>query len=629
MSDIRDPAALAHLEKRMTDTFGIGFHEYDGGTALHPVPMAYFTAAIRVTDNSGIMDLLTRWDKEQRKSNAGKKATIPLRALIVLYLLNMQMGIGVSYKQLARTLHYRFTAEHFTALGITPDRKFLRVWYHRVSDTSYRLVALMNPRPSPLRQALTAERFAALLLQMDAPSALKLAERNQNRIDQFSNLLVEASVRCLPRDLWEKYRGNIAIDATKAEIRGRRNSSSTQGARRNPDPLAGRYRREGNHDGQGAKTDVMAYELETAVMTWNKPGENTLFPSLITAISCHNPGRLNGHAAALITRHQKLGFDRIIVSVDRAYNGESIENFHFPAAHAGVDLVFDYKTTDLGIQSHFEDLILVDGAWYVNWMPTRLIDITRKLKDAETELDTAKAIIDIRDHPPKQARKPAELAKQAADELRAEQILAESPPKLAQFAQILASRDPYRMIPKGRPDTDGFQRFTYPPRTKMLALPKNQPKTVSTITIPPTLPENEAVAAGKQSTRKSGPANSSTVSAKSQPIKFTQRFTYKSPEWRAQYGMRNLVESSNSLLKKGAHFHIEDTTKRSGRGYAAVYLALTFAVVASNLHRIFVFLIEEAGRIQPDQKQQRSRRRKDTHGKPLAKSPSRDNPPQG
>lgn len=82
MKTITDATALAHLEKRMTDTFGVGFREYDGGIAGHPVPKAYLNAAIRVTDNSGIVDSLAQWDTERRKSNAGKKPYIPFRALV-------------------------------------------------------------------------------------------------------------------------------------------------------------------------------------------------------------------------------------------------------------------------------------------------------------------------------------------------------------------------------------------------------------------------------------------------------------------------------------------------------------------------------------------------------------------
>jgi len=70
------------------------------------------------------------------------------------------------------------------------------------------------------------------------------------------------------------------------------------------------------------------------------------------------------------------------------------------------------------------------------------------------------------------------------------------------------------------------------------------------------------------------------------PIKWSQRCAYKTDEWRHHYGMRSLVEYSNSLLKSAMQGGVDKKEKRSGRGYAAVYLALAFAVVASNLRRI-------------------------------------------
>ena len=73
-------------------------------------------------------------------------------------------------------------------------------------------------------------------------------------------------------------------------------------------------------DGQGAKTDVPAYELETSVIIWNKPGVNAAFPSFVTAISCHNPGELTGHAAELM-RRQKTSASIVLNSMTKGRVG--------------------------------------------------------------------------------------------------------------------------------------------------------------------------------------------------------------------------------------------------------------------------------------------------------------------
>src|SRR5664279_6205873 len=98
-----------------------------------------------------------------------------------------------------------------------------------------------------------------------------------------------------------------------------------------------------NHDGKGAKTDIAGYEVETATTVWNRPSESELFPSVVTAISFHKPGKLVGHGMKLIERHKAaFGLDRFLVMADRAYNNSRVETFHIPVRKAGVELVIDY-----------------------------------------------------------------------------------------------------------------------------------------------------------------------------------------------------------------------------------------------------------------------------------------------
>jgi hypothetical protein len=62
--------------------------------------------------------------------------------------------------------------------------------------------------------------------------------------------------------------------------------------------------------------------------------------------------------------------------------------------------------------------------------------------------------------------------------------------------------------------------------------------------------------------------------------------------------------------------------KRSGRGFTFNYLAMTIAIVSSNLNRVVTFFIAEAKRASTDQAQHRARRRKNEYGTPL--TPSRE-----
>jgi hypothetical protein len=581
----------------MQTAFGMGHRDYKVASQ-GLVPRAYLGNAIRVVEASGTLTKLEEWRQAARKSNAGAKPIIPLRAVLVLFLLNVQMGYGVTYHQIATTLDLRLGSEEFALLGIRDASGDHDDWYQRIWQAATRMLSPIDPHhPAPRNRVLNAEEFDQLIRQSQTAEALSLSRRNLERIDWICNALLEASVRTLPKDIWVKYKGNIAIDATRGDIAGRPNPAGPFRKRSNVDPFSGRYMRKGSHGGIGAKTDVAAYELETAVMAWNSPGENTSFPSLVTAVSFHRPGELVGHGVKLIKRHQQLGFHHILVMADRAYNGEHIDNFHIPARLLGCELVIDYKKTDLGVKGYFEDLILVDGNWHVNWMPQDLINASGALPLLEEEVDKARGVI----------IKAANQDKPLDDEQRkevdsAQETLDDIPRREKVALKQIENREPYRMVPKGIPDKDGFQRFSYPEPSGPVVKPP-VPLTRKTITVPMRIPEG------------TGPKKSN----KAQPIKFIQKFPYQTEAWAGHYGMRNLVESSNNHMKLSSAEDIGNRRKRSGRGFAFHYLAMALAAVSSNLRRIVTFFEAEAERAQGG-KLQRARFRKDHQGTSLARA---------
>ncbi|TFC58028.1 hypothetical protein E3O62_10995 [Cryobacterium sp. TMT2-15-1] len=239
------------------------------------------------------------------------------------------------------------------------------------------MMNLIDPHPAPRNKRLKPKPFAKLLAKQSTPKALQKSERNLARLDWLCEQLLHTSVRMLLADIWARYHGNIAADATLIPGTGRPNPTDKGMRRGNADPHSGRYRRGGKHDGQGAKTDKAGYELEISVMVWDKPGQNTVFPSLITAVGFHRPGEIIGSGVRLLDSHQRRGFTSGLVIVDRAYNGEKPRNFHIPVRQRGCELVIDYKKPDLGLQNQWRDLILVDGNWYVTWMPQDLIDAAK------------------------------------------------------------------------------------------------------------------------------------------------------------------------------------------------------------------------------------------------------------
>ncbi|HEX4402890.1 MAG TPA: hypothetical protein VHZ98_16330 [Galbitalea sp.] len=595
----------ALLEERMQATFGMSHREYTS-SAVAPVPKAYLANAMRIVDDSGVMAEMDQWNLERRKSRAGRKPIIPMRAVLVLFMLNVQMGKGVAYLELATTLDLRFRAADFELLGIRDLAGDLDDWYKRIWAAADRMLELINPYPAPHNRKLEPEEFRQLREQASTEAALENTRIKLDRINWVCRKLVSASVRMLPKDLWERYRGNTIIDATRLDIAGRPNSSNPNLKRANPDPFSNRYRREGSHGGKGAKTDLAAYELETAVMGWNNPGETELFPFLIHAVSAHRSGALVGHGAGLVNTVREeygLDLDRFLVIADRAYNGEAIENFHVPVRLMGCELVVDYKARSFGEQGTFEDLMMVDGVWYVNWIPRLLIDATKELALVKQNVSTARdTLYAANQRKLKKPGTPEVERKRAIKVAAAKEVLALAAGEEAKLLKRVEDRKRYQMNAKGLVDADGYQRYSYPdPKSDLTGKAKRSSR--KSITVPLLIPENKSHAKRNQ---------------KLQPLKFLQKFPCKSATWRKWYGMRSLVETSNNLLKLASAEDIGNKKKRSGRGFAFHYLAATLAAASSNIRRIITYFEEEAQRSTPERI--RVRRRKDSQGTPLPHS---------
>ncbi|WP_341953789.1 hypothetical protein [Salinibacterium sp. TMP30] len=102
-----------------------------------------------------------------------------------------------------------------------------------------------------------------------------------------------------------------------------------------------------------------------------------------------------------------------------------------------------------------------------------------------------------------------------------------------------------------------------------------------------------------------------------QPLKHLQRFAYKSEEWASYYGMRNLVEASNSRFKDANREDLGNRGKRSGRGFSSNYLVPALAISSFNLRSIAAFILKL--RDKAVEKPIRARRRKDENKRPLAR----------
>lgn len=202
------------------------------------------------------------------------------------------------------------------------------------------------------------------------------------------------------------------------------------------------------------------------------------------------------------------------------------------------------------------DAVLVDGFLFVKWMPRSLMTATG---------DFAKKLI-------------------TKDEY---------------IARIEARRE-YALVPKGRPDKDGYHRFTYPPLTGLMLF---DPATGERLKRTPRLATKTLMVCpdSRESLR---------------VLKNLSAVQYSTEEWHAWFGLRNRAEENNQWFKSDAATDIGNPEKRRARDYAYQFLTAGMAAAVSNLRRIVSHLEAEAG-VVVDRPTLRARRRVDIDGKPL------------
>jgi hypothetical protein len=534
--------------------FGTSLHEHQRDSYT-PVPLAYIAEAVKIVTRPHILAALAAWQLQDRLAPTGPKPIISSAALLTVMLIHAREGRGAVFTDMAATLTFRMNKEALNKVGIMHTSGSYSDWYERLWKAMKRLLKLVDPLPGNRGHVPTVEEYAAIVA--DRAHREEELQAKQQRLDWLNNQLVESSVQLLRKDIRDRHKGNVALDATKYYMLGA--AGTTQPSERYPNRAvrigtanydAGWYVRHGDHDGSDATSGEKewANELELLVMTANRPGESADFPLLAIAVGSHKPGAINLHAKRIFQDIEERSYPVGTVMADRAYlPGSKEEELQGHLRDKGWTMVFDYKVSDLGRQVYFEDAIQVDGQWYVKYMPDELIDAEKTYQAAML------ADRKLRGMKPA-ARKSTPLTKEQKQTLRETR------------ERQRAEREPYRMKPKGRVLPDGSQRFFYPDADAYDII------NVTTGEI-----SKAATKGSVKIPREVG-------------LKFGQKFVHKSPKWKEWFGLRSTVEGHNNYLKDAIQTDISVAGLRPARGNAFAYLAVTMSVVASNVRKILTFL---------------------------------------
>ncbi len=527
--------AARHVEELMQEAFGASLAEYHTNLAT-AFPRSAITDAIRVVRNSRAAVYLEQWRKDDGVMPWGRKAHLTFESVLVLMLMHVREGSGVLFSSMSHTLAHRLTAADMALIGITAPGGDQQLWYDRLWRAARRMLSLVDPQPGPRRKRPTMEEFQRILAQRDPVESAK----KQLRLDFICNALVEGSVEMMPRAYRRKYKGNLAFDASFYGLHGKEGNqrvSDPENARFSINYDGGFYKRGGDHNGADERREQIKWglELETTTMTANKPGEKADFPLLTIAVGSHRPGAIKLAPKRMFDSIRERGYPAAYVFADTAYlPGAMPDELQGPLREMGYELVFDYGKNELGKTTHYEHAIQVMGQWYLNTMPSDLVN-------AEALFHRA---------PRKDPKKRAE-----AKEL---------------LLQRRQAREAYRLKPKGLRRPDGSQQYMYPPANEVLRFDE------VTGEILPALEKRTVVIPLKVG------------------LKYGQKFVWKSTKWSEWYGLRSTVEGSYAYMKDPEQEDLESPRNRRARGNTFAYLAVTLAVASSNLRKILLFIQKKA-----------------------------------
>jgi len=544
--------ALERFDRHMIEATGYTHDEYAYIRAAGPMSLKHVMLYGDLVDESGAVEFLEKCHKADRKSAAGRKPLLSFRTVLILLLMQVDGG-DARYGTIAKTLFARTTPETREYLELPALLSNERQWYLRYRHALNRILDLLEPWEVSKLHHISAAEFVA--------AKETYSQENRDRLEDLVNMFLHATVRRLPADIRARYKGNVAIDATPLFLIGKPNRRWEEDGvdRKNLDAMSTRYTRAGNHEGKGHEDDEPAWEMETVVTVANAPGSPLSFPVLMTGASFQHPGRNKYGPLRAVRQHCKLfGRDeRYRLIADQEYNGFKPHRFQNEIRKLGFRGVFNHSGKRKGKKdATIGDAVLVDGTLYVKWMPRHLMSTTH---------DYANALITKEQH----------------------------------ISHINARRK-YALTDHGRPDEDGFQRFTYPALKGLMLI---DPATDKPLARTPKLAAKSLMV---------GPDSAESMRI----IKHLSAVQYYTEEWHAWFGLRNRVEENNLWFKSDAATDIGNPEKRRAVGYAYNCLLAGLAAAVSNMRRIVTHLEDEAEAV-VGRSTLRARRRVDIDGKPL------------
>ncbi len=543
--------------------------------ARGPLALGTLQRCASLIDGVGIPELLVQWDGEvHAASRGGRPPTVPMRAVLILWLVLAWEHQPLQLKRLRDIITERITPEAAELLGIELDASVSPDgWYERARRATNRMLSLIDYHPIFNRHRRLQKHEWDRVRAAREEIAEVLSVR-ADRADELMNRMLHATYMLLPARL-RTDAISVTIDATAVRVHARgvgrkRRDGFEPHEKVSIEPDAGfwaRHTEDHADDGKGSKSRTKyAFELELGVLTSNDPTRPEDIPHIVVGIGHHAPAFGPGKAARAMFENivsRGLRLDHVVG--DRAYlpGAKEADLQNYLRAN-DAKLVMDYHKNFLGIQDSFGGAIMVDGNWYCPTLPQKLIDATKRYRAAE-EADGNNENLTNGERQERAHRRKEE------------------------WIRDMDARAPYIFRDKWTKPNGKISMMcpAYGPSATATCPGKKDMRKPGTVAL--TIIARPPTDAGRVCT------NSTTVDFPADAGgKFAQHYQYGSKEWRAMYGHgRNSVESFNAYLKDGGTHALEDGSRRRLRGSAAQYFLATLVVVAANLDKIHDFAAQK------------------------------------
>lgn len=512
----------------------------------------------RRLDNSGVPDRIEQWAAADAAGAGGRPELFPKRALLVVMFVCARLEKPMLATVWLDVMCHGLSEAMRTELEIPPppgaeDLAGWDAYYRNVRTRFHAIETLMDYSLYPKNRRHSAEEMVDRLRDL-TPERIEVLRDRQT---WFINKMVQISHAVLPRELWRRWSGGLAVDATPLGTFARhaertRAKKNRRIVTHSADPDAGWYVKEGDHSDtdSGVTKLLWGYEHTLVFAGATTIAERGLFPKLLLGIAPpHRPGESPGRngATAVTEAHAasiSAGAQARLLAGDNAYVNANPGDYAQPLRRLGIELVQDYNRTQTGLQGSHEGALLVDGRWYCPSMPPVLISATTDHRADRIDYDT--------------------------------------------WQRRLADRQAFELRPKAKPEPDGTVRMLCPaagvaPTARCDLKPasnKRRHQANRRVELNHLLEQNPPKVCRQQSI-------TITPAARG---RFEQPLRHGTEQWRVAYQtLRSTNEGGNGITKDAARQNIEDPRRRRIRGQAANALITAFQHCAENIRLILSY----------------------------------------